>query len=119
MDSRDNSRLLGMISMSKRAGKLTAGFDTVAEGVRAGSISCVFFASDISPKTLKEINYVCKQENARLIPLPVTMDDIGRLTAKRAGIIAVNDAGLRRKISELALEEPAQEEQALNDGGKI
>ncbi|MFA9380819.1 MAG: L7Ae/L30e/S12e/Gadd45 family ribosomal protein [Acetanaerobacterium sp.] len=105
----DNERLLSMIGMSKRAGKLVAGFDTVTEGVRTGSIACVFYASDVSPKTIKELAYICNQENAATVPVPVTMDEIKRITARRAGIFAVTDAGLRRKINEMT----------RSDGGKI
>ncbi len=104
-----NDRLLSMIGMCRRAGKLTAGFDTVVEGVRTGSITSVFYACDVSAKTVKELNYVCGQENVPTIPLPVTMDEIRSMTAKRLGIFAVTDAGLRRKISEMV----------LSDGGKI
>ncbi len=109
MTSDINDRLLSMIGMSRRAGKLTAGFDTVVEAVRTGSIRSVFYASDVSAKTVKELNYVCAQENAQTIPLPVTMDEIRRITAKRLGIFAITDAGLQRKISEMI----------LSDGGKI
>ncbi len=104
-----NERLLAMIGMSKRAGKLTAGFDTVTEGVRMGTINQVFYASDVSAKTVKELEYICNQENATVTALPVTMDEIKRITAKRSGVFAITDAGLRRKISEMI----------LSDGGKV
>lgn len=103
------AKLLGMLGMCKRAGKLTAGFDTVTEGVRMGTIRCVFYASDVSEKTVKELRYVCEQEGAEVIALPVTMDEIGKAAAKRSGVLAVTDAGLRRKISGMI----------LSDGGKI
>ncbi len=109
MNNESSTRILAMIGMSKRAGKFTAGFDTVTESVRMGDIPCVFYASDVSAKTVKELNYICGRENAQAIPLPVTMDEIKRITAKRSGVFAITDAGLRRKISEMT----------LSDGGKI
>ncbi len=105
---RDNAKLLAMIGMSRRAGKLVLGFDIVADGVRTGKIPSVFYASDISPKTLKELNFLCEREGAGAVAVNATMDEIGHIAAKRAGIFAVTDEGLRRKICELA-----------NDGGKI
>ncbi|SDM86165.1 L7Ae/L30e/S12e/Gadd45 family ribosomal protein [Acetanaerobacterium elongatum] len=101
MDS-DNAKLLAMIGMSRRAGKLVLGFDVVADTVRSGKVQSVFYASDISPKTLKELRFLCERESAEAVAVNATMDEIGHITAKRVGIFAVTDAGLRRKISELA-----------------
>ena len=100
--SSDNDKLLAMIGMCKRAGKLVCGFDVVADGIRAGEYTSVFYASDISDKTLKELRFICERDGASANLVKVTMDEIGQITAKRAGIFAVTDAGLRRKISELA-----------------
>ena len=45
------SKLLGLISICRKAGKIAIGFDPAAEALAAGKAALVLVAPDISPKT--------------------------------------------------------------------
>ena len=50
-----NDRLLSLLGIARRAGKLTMGFDPVAEDVAKHKAKLVLTASDLSERTLKGV----------------------------------------------------------------
>lgn len=85
--------------MCRRAGKLTLGMDEVKNACKSGKAYGVMVASDVSPKTLKEIKYVCATENVKLYHAGMTMDEIGSCLGKCFGIIAVTDSGFMKSMA--------------------
>jgi len=90
------NKLLGLISICRKAGKLAIGFDPAAEALAAGKAPLVLVSPDLSPKTRSELEYRIKKgvKATELIELPLTMDDLSAVLGKRAGILAVMDHGL-------------------------
>lgn len=99
MDKRN--RVLSIITLSKKAGKLILGFDVTKKELFKGSVDCVFVCSDLSEKTLKEINYVCEDIGAEIKTLPLTLDEIWYEVGKRAGIMCITEDGLAHKLESL------------------
>ena len=87
---------IGLISMCRKAGKLIMGMDKVREACAAGTAKAVFTASDFSPKSLKEIKFVCYKYNVELYALEMTMDEIGYGLGKRTGVVAMTDGGFAK-----------------------
>lgn len=106
------NKLASMLSLSKKAGKLVLGFEAVRESVEKKNIGLVLVARDVSPKSQKEIALVCQKSGALIKTLPLTMDEIWFAAGKRAGILAVADEGLAKKLSQLA-DDSNKEESAL------
>ena len=52
-----NKQLLSLLGLMRRAGKLSLGFDAAAESAESGESCMILTTADISPKTLKELNY--------------------------------------------------------------
>ena len=52
------TRVISMFSLARKAGKLVAGMDMVKDAVAARRIRMVFVASDLAPRSLKEIRFV-------------------------------------------------------------
>ena len=94
-------RLLSLISLSKKAGKLVLGFDVTKKELFKGSVSNVFVCSDLSPKTLKELQYICDDLDIEILTLPFTLDEIWYEVGKRAGIICITENGLSNKLKAL------------------
>lgn len=94
-------RLLSTLGLCRRAGKLVWGFDAVAQAVAADKAELVLFVQDLSPKSAKEMRFLCEKKNITPHTAPVTMDEIWFRVGKRAGILAVCDQGLSHKITEL------------------
>lgn len=91
-----NSKLLGLISICRKAGKVAIGFDPAAEALAAGKAALVLVTPDLSPKTRSELEYRINKgvKATEMIELPLTMDDLSAVLGKRAGILAVLDNGL-------------------------
>jgi len=100
-------RLIGLLTMSRKAGKLLLGFDAVRDSVRQGQVLCVMLASDISPKTEKEIRFHAGTIPVRMLPLP--MDELKFYFRKRTAVYGVCDAGFCGRLMEL-LPQPQENE---------
>ena len=88
-----SSNKMGLITMCRKAGKLQMGMDMVKDACKNGSAKGVFAAVDFSPKSLKEIKYVCFTENVPLYDLGLTMDEIWQELGKKVGVISIDDNG--------------------------
>ena len=86
-----NDKLTGLLGLSRRAGHMTCGFDAVADLLRGGRAVLVLLASDLSPKTEKELRFIGKDKAADI----VHKSAIGRALGlkKPVGVSAVDDRG--------------------------
>ena len=91
-----NKKLLSLLGLMRRAGKLSLGFDAVAKSVYEGESCLIFTTADISPKTLKELNYKINKQT-EMIALSCTQNDLQRAIGKAVKIISINDKGFAQK----------------------
>ncbi len=82
-----------------RAGKLVYGFDTLKENIKLNNVFLVFTASDLSPKTVKEVKFFANKDNLPHLPLSKTMEEIEGIIGKKTGIIGITDRGFAEKLS--------------------
>lgn len=98
------TQILNLLTMARRAGKLTLGFDPVKDAIFKGDADYVCIASDISEKTLKEAKFITERDDIPLLTLMVTMDELWGALGKRIGIIAVCDRGFGKKLEQIVSE---------------
>lgn len=91
-------KLLSLLGICRKAGKLSCGFDPAVESVKKRQAALVLTAADLSPKTKKEIEFIAAREHIEAISVPVTIDEIGSKTGKRAGVLAITDKGLAQSV---------------------
>lgn len=91
-----NKKLLSLLGLMRRAGKLSLGFDAAANSAESGESCLILTTADISPKTLKELNYKINN-NVNILTIDCTQDDIGRAIGKNVRIISINDKGFAQK----------------------
>ena len=97
MGTKCTERFLGMLGLARRAGKLCYGFDSVAENIN--SLYAVFTASDSSPKTIKNIDYILSEKNIQSVATNYTKTELGyAIGRKPCGIIGVTDSGFSRLL---------------------
>ena len=101
-------KFFNLFTMCAESGSVAKGFDISKESVTGGKVACVMVTSDVSPKTLKETVFMCEKSGVTMVSLPFTMEDIGNSIGRKAGVMAVCDAGFARKLKEYA--EQAREE---------
>ncbi|MDD3429732.1 MAG: ribosomal L7Ae/L30e/S12e/Gadd45 family protein [Oscillospiraceae bacterium] len=94
-----NNKLLGALSMCRRAGGLVMGFDAVKESVQKGKAYLVLVASDLSPNTLKRVGYFCEDFEMEYHTMPVSIDDLLAITPKAVGVFAITDGQLAKLVS--------------------
>ena len=91
-------KLLANLGLCRKAGKLICGFDAAVEAMENGEGYLLLTASEISPKTEKEIIYKAKSANFCVYKLPYIMADMELLSKKRVGIFAITDENLAKLI---------------------
>ena len=77
------------------------GFALTKEALLAGTVAGVLTASDLSVKTCKEVNYYCQKQKIPVCSIPLTISEIGMITGRSAGVIAVSDKGFFDRIYQL------------------
>lgn len=95
-------KLNGILSICRKAGKMEIGFAPMKEALPTGKVSGVLTASDISPKTYKEVCYFCQKHSVPVQALPLDMQQLGAAIGRKAAVIAVLDAGFYDRIRQLS-----------------
>lgn len=91
------NKIMGLLTIARRAGKLSLGMDMSKYACRSGISKGICTAVDISPKSLKEIKFLCFRENVPMYSLGMDMESVGNELGKKVGIISINDIGFMKK----------------------
>ena len=96
----DNQKAAGLFGLAKRAGAVVTGFDAALAATEKRRAKGVFFACDLSPKTVKE--WAFKTQDRPPVPCvtALTKDELGQALGARGpvGIVAVCDEGFADAI---------------------
>ncbi len=93
-----SKNIMGLVTMCRRAGKLELGLDMAKTACKNGTACCCCAATDLSPKSLKELKFFCFKYDVPLLSLGITMDEVWQELGKRAGITAVTDKGFAKSL---------------------
>jgi ribosomal protein L7Ae-like RNA K-turn-binding protein len=93
-----NDKILNLMGIARRAGRLSLGNDAAVEALRKGNAKLVILASDLSPRTAGGIRFAAREEEIVTVKIKETMDEISMALGKRTGVVAVNDAGFAKKM---------------------
>lgn len=100
-----NEKLLSLLGIARRAGRLSLGFDAAADAMKNGSSCLLLLACDLSQRSYGSITYIATQNNTGTMRLDITMEQLGSAVGKRqTGIISVNDKGFADKLKTLCTE---------------
>jgi ribosomal protein L7Ae-like RNA K-turn-binding protein len=92
------NKILSFITLSKKAGKIAAGFEEVRHNVFKEEVHLVVLTEDLSEKTSKNVRFICDNYNVRYITIKETMETMGKMIGKKSGIIGIKDEGLSNAI---------------------
>ncbi len=94
-----NEKLIGLLGIARRAGRLQTGFEATVTAVKSGDARLMLCAGDVSEKTRKEWRFATK-DALPLTSLPLDKTALGRaLGAPRpVGLVAVCDEGFARAM---------------------
>ena len=102
------SRVLSLMTICRRAGKLLLGFDAGCEGTAARQVSCILLAQDCAPRTEKEIRFHCPETPVRR--LAENMDVLQMYFRKRTAVFGVCGEGFAKKLLTLLPEQSSTAE---------
>ena len=100
-----NNRVVSLLSICRKAGKLITGFDAVVESMQDAKAQLVLLAGDLSDKTRSELHFSAGKSGyaGDVLQVQYTMDELSMVLSKRTGVLAITDAGLAQAIrSELS-----------------
>lgn len=96
----NKEKALNLLTMCRRAGRLTIGFDASMENVKSGAAQAVVTAEDISPKTAKEALFISSRQGVPVLHGGIYMEELYHCFGKTVGIMAVCDKGFAAKLRE-------------------
>ena len=104
-----NDKILSLLGLCRRAGKLTIGSDSVADMVAKKKSKLVIMAEDVSKNTAKRILMPCHINNVKALTIKRTKDELSAALGKFCAVVSVNDSGFANKLISLISEENEQE----------
>lgn len=99
------NKILNLLTICRKAGKLCMGFDPVKESIEKGKAKLVLLACDLSPKTEKEIRFFAEKksdQSVKIITTPLTLDEFYFGLGKKAGVFAICDEGFAKSLSQIS-----------------
>ncbi len=99
-----NDKLLSLLGIARRAGKLSLGFDAASDSMKSGKTKLLLLAADLSERTIRSISNTANQTATKVINTNIPMQQLGAAIGKTTGIISVNDQGFAEKMKTLYTE---------------
>ena len=94
------NKLMGLLSLCRKAGKLRIGSQPVKEAVEAGE---VLYAADFSPRSRGRMELILEQSGVppKVYQTGLTMFDLSQVCGKLAGVVAVAGSGFAAGMEKL------------------
>ena len=92
MSSEKKRKTADLLTICIKAGKTVKGFDSSMDAVKEGKAFCVLTASDASPKTVKEVDFVCERGDSRMyVQVAYVMESEATREREFSALMAVPD----------------------------
>lgn len=89
----DGKKVLGLIGIAKKAGKIVTGTEMTLEAVKSGnkknSVRLLLCSADASENTIKKLKNAAEYYKVPLYTLGTDMEELARITGNRGGEISV------------------------------
>ncbi|MBP3435321.1 MAG: ribosomal L7Ae/L30e/S12e/Gadd45 family protein [Clostridia bacterium] len=106
-------KLLGLLGMCRRSGRLTVGFDAVTALCREKQV-LLMLAADASPRTVRQLSFQAGETPVYRLPLDREQIAHAIGSAKPIAALATTDPGFIRALHAL-LTSPQEEESRYDD----
>lgn len=111
-----NDPVLGMLGLSRKAGKLAPGDEMTCDACAEGKARAVFLASDAGSAAAKKAEYYAEKANVPLIRLPHSKEALGAAIGKsQSAVCAVTDIGLAASV----VQKLAAQDAAFADAARL
>jgi ribosomal protein L7Ae-like RNA K-turn-binding protein len=96
------SRLLGLLGLGYRGGRIVVGVDAVRKELQAGKCWCVVVAEDASPRAVEKVVRLARAKGVQLMPGPSAAAIGAHLGKPPVMAVGVRDRALASGIVQLA-----------------
>lgn len=96
-----NDRILSLLGICKRAGKLITGADTTIDSIRKNKAKLVIFANDFSKSSKKSVQTAADECNVKTLTMSRSKEEIGFALGKICGVMTTEDKGFADKLEQL------------------
>ena len=98
-----NDRVLSLLGLCRRAGKLSCGHDAAIASIVKNSAKLCILCSDASPRLVSEIEHAASYEGKAITVLKTdyTLYDIASAVGTKAKVFTVDDEGFALRIKEI------------------
>lgn len=105
---------LKLLGLTKKAGFLEVGEESVSDSVMFVKARCILSASDAAEGSIRKAGYLAEDASVPHIILPYTKADLGEIIGRGSpGMLSITDIGMANSfVSKLAQEYPKYEEAA-------
>lgn len=105
-----NEKLLSLLGIARRAGRLSMGFDAASESMNKGEAALLLLAEDLSERSRRTIMQTAALAKTPTADAGFDMKTLGLAVGrKQTGIIAVNDSGFAKSLKALCTENSQEE----------
>lgn len=94
-------KILSMMGLARRAGRLYGGYDLACEKIREGQARLALAASDISEKTFKNLRYEAEKRKIPAERIEADMETMGKACGIKAGVAVITDEGMAETVRQL------------------
>lgn len=91
-------KILGLIGLAKKAGRITTGSEPCEDAIRCGISKLIIIAEDISNNGLKAICDCCTYYGVKYITYASKTDLGAAVGSEIRAVISINDEGFARAI---------------------
>ena len=95
------NKILNLLGLAQRAGKLIIGYDAVHQALVKHQLKVLIIAADISTNTEDKIMSAAKHDKKILVINNFTADELKQALGKKTKLIAIKDAGFNKAIKKL------------------
>jgi ribosomal protein L7Ae-like RNA K-turn-binding protein len=92
-----NEKLINLLTVARKAGKLIFGFEPVTMSIRKCLL--ILVTTDISERTLRKLKEI--SADVPILEIPLTKIDLQNYFRKSIAIVAVCDSGFKKSIEKL------------------
>lgn len=98
-----NDKIIGMLGLAMRAGKLVVGSEQVSLAVAKGRVLLVISSTEASPGTRKKLRTKCEFYGVKLINLDIEIGELGRILGKTyaPACVGVTDENFVKALEKL------------------
>ncbi|BDD39412.1 YlxQ-related RNA-binding protein [Streptococcus ruminantium] len=97
MDSNKKQKILNLIGLAQRAGRLISGEELVVEAIQKGQAKLVFLANDAAVNLSKKVTDKSYTYQVEVVTVFSTLE-LSAAVGKARKVLAVTDAGFTKKM---------------------